>query len=492
MIRSDRERKSNNKYISTIPNIDTFFNRFISVATAQWIIRYILLFTAFLGMTCILLSVHYTSTVNHPNIITPHVIDLHRLTWSKYSKKPFKIHNGNQTVNDNVQVKFGNQSFLKYRLTYTAAFNDSRVRHSKTQYPVTLDAPYLLSNPQLCKSVTNLSALVVVHTAPSHFERRDVMRKTWTNNSYFHHLGSVRILFLLGTVIDNATQIKIQDEFIKYGDLIQGNFVDAYRNLTHKGVMGYKWISENCMSAKMIVKVDDDVVVDTYKLLKEYVPKLSGRTRYILCNHIAPGTMLIIREKKNKWYVDSDLFRGYKFYPRYCSGFGVIMSTDIIPFIYRAAYLTPFFWVDDVYLYGMLPSKIKDIAYISLAGNFSLNFKKSLDCIDNTTQKCPFLISGGGKPEDVVQLWDAMGRAHERTLTIEHISANNTTGNGEIHNMGGEGESTTYSDTREIPQYANINIKKEGVEHALNDGGKAAVNETKVTKTKIISTHTLE
>ncbi|KAL3856609.1 hypothetical protein ACJMK2_011344 [Sinanodonta woodiana] len=372
----------------------------------------------------ILLSVHYTSTVNHPNIITPHVIDLHRLTWTRYN------------------------------------------------------AHFLLPNPQLCKSVTNLLALVIVHTAPSHFERRDVMRQT--------------ILFLLGAVFDNATQIKIQDEFIKYGDLIQGNFVDAYRNLTHKGVMGYKWISENCMNAKMIVKVDDDVVVDTYKLLKEYVPKLSGRTRYILCNHIAPGTMLIIREKKNKWYVDSDLFRGYKFYPRYCSGFGVIMSTDIIPFIYRAAYLTPFFWVDDVYLYGMLPSKIKDIAYISLAGNFSLNFKKSLDCIDNITQKCPFLISGGGKPEDVVQLWDAMGRAHERTLTMEHISANNTTGNGEIHNMSGEGESTTYSDTREIPQYANINIKKEGVKPALNDGAKAAVNETKVTKTKIISTHTLE
>ncbi|KAK3609347.1 hypothetical protein CHS0354_024891 [Potamilus streckersoni] len=401
---------------------------FMSTFAVQWVLRNTRLVIALLGISCLMMSVHYISTVNHLHIIRPRIIDLHRQRGSTYSPKAIQSDDEYHTIIHKGEIKSISEN-LKYHLTTIhgvniSGVNNTRSVYTKTLYPLTLDAPYLLSNQNLCKSVVNLSALVIVHTAPNHFDRRDIMRKTWTNNSYFHHLGSVRILFLLGTVLDNDTQIKIEDEFKKHGDILQGHFIDAYRNLTHKGVMGYKWISENCMNAKMIVKVDDDVVVDTYKLLKEYIPKLSGKNRYILCNYIFDRTMPIIREKNSKWYVASDFFRGYQFYPQYCSGFGVIISTDIIPFLYRAAYLTPFFWVDDVYLYGMLPSKVKEVTYISLARNVSLNFDKGLQCIENTIKQCPFLISDGGNPEEVIQLWNAMGKAYKRTLNVQFTLSN--------------------------------------------------------------------
>lgn len=281
---------------------------------------------------------------------------------------------------------------------------------SKTLYPLTLNAPYLIENPKLCSSVPNLTVLVIVHSAPNHFKRRLAIRKTWTNNTYFSDLGSVRVLFLLGRVKDIKLQEEIEEEFNHYGDLLQGDFIDAYRNLTHKGVMAYKWMTERCRNAKFILKVDDDITVNMYKLFTEVLPSYKGKTKEILCNHIHPGTMLIIRSKKSKWYVSENHFRGEKFYPRYCSGFMVLFTNDAIPAIYRSASLTPFFWVDDVYLYGLVPSHVPGIHYKSFKKNsHQLTGNLAVKCYRNATRTCDFLVTGAGEPAVMEEIWYNMG-----------------------------------------------------------------------------------
>ncbi len=54
---------------------------------------------------------------------------------------------------------------------------------------------------------------------------------------------------------------------IMYGDLVQENFLDSYRNLTLKTLMGIRWASIYCANAKFIVKIDDDVVLNPYFLV---------------------------------------------------------------------------------------------------------------------------------------------------------------------------------------------------------------------------------
>ena len=49
-----------------------------------------------------------------------------------------------------------------------------------------------------------------------------------------------------------------------YGDLIQGNFMDTYRNLTYKSIMGHMWVSNFCNQAEFVVKTDDEIYVDIY------------------------------------------------------------------------------------------------------------------------------------------------------------------------------------------------------------------------------------
>ena len=296
--------------------------------------------------------------------------------------------------------------------TVTNISNTSMVAVSlapKTNYPLTLESKYNLENPNLCNSVQNLSILIIIHTAPNHFGRRQTIRNTYGNYSFFRPLGNIRVLFLLGTVSDLHVQEHIEEEFYKYSDILQGDFIDAYTNLTLKGVMAYKWIKEKCRNAKAVLKADDDVIINMYKLLMEYLPTFKDKSKTILCNHIRPGTMPIIRDKKSKWYVKENEFKGQKYYPRYCSGFFVMITNDAIPAIYRSAYLTPFFWVDDVYLYGLLPTKVQGITYTGLKrGTFNLSPVTALDCYRNVSRVCDYLVVGARTQEQVNQIWSFM------------------------------------------------------------------------------------
>ena len=47
----------------------------------------------------------------------------------------------------------------------------------------------------------------------------------------------------------------------------QGNFLDTYKNLTYKHMMGYKWLHRHCPNQpKYVVKADDDVFVEIFHL----------------------------------------------------------------------------------------------------------------------------------------------------------------------------------------------------------------------------------
>ena len=66
-------------------------------------------------------------------------------------------------------------------------------------------------------------------------------------------------------------------------------------------------------------------------------------------------------------------FPGRSFFPSYCAGLAVIMSRDVVQEMYQASFSTPFFWIDDVYLTGMLAPKVLDIEYVNLEKNFTQN-----------------------------------------------------------------------------------------------------------------------
>ena len=70
----------------------------------------------------------------------------------------------------------------------------------------------------------------------------------------------------IGKGEDKALQKQINKESEKHGDIIQGDFLDTYHNLSFKEVMGNLWVSEFCEQAEFVVKTDDDQFVDLYEV----------------------------------------------------------------------------------------------------------------------------------------------------------------------------------------------------------------------------------
>lgn len=188
--------------------------------------------------------------------------------------------------------------------------------------------------------------LILVHSAPRNWNKRNVVRETWGRDD-----PRARLFFLLGAVESRQLQHKLERENYLYGDLIQGNFQDAYRNMTYKHVMGLKWLAYNCPAVKYLLKTDDDVFVhapNVYDFLHE---PTTLRRELLFCDRL--DNVRVSRSYRSKWRVSTKEYAGHT-YPPYCPGYSIIYSADTAFALYRAAQRTPYFWIDDVHVTGTL------------------------------------------------------------------------------------------------------------------------------------------
>ena len=73
-------------------------------------------------------------------------------------------------------------------------------------------------------------------------------------------------MFCTGSTLDENIQRSLEEESQEYRDLVQGDFLDNYYNLSYKAIMGNLWVAEFCSQAEFLVKTDDDMFVDMYEV----------------------------------------------------------------------------------------------------------------------------------------------------------------------------------------------------------------------------------
>ena len=269
-------------------------------------------------------------------------------------------------------------------------------------YPLTIyNNSFIIPNRNICQGVKNLLYLVVVHSSTIHFERRKSFRETWANTNKKYAIYNTRLVFLLGKPRNNHTQMNIRKENECFGDIVQGNFMDSYHNLTHKAVLGLRWVTENCRQARFIVKVDDDVFVNVFKLIS-IITENANKSRTLFCDKRQKSRIL----RSGKWKVDKHEFVGLKYWPYpFCAGFFVILTSDIIPELYEKAKISPFLWLDDVYVFGLLVSKIGNVTHIKL-NDITFIEKRSLLCFNLKGKNCPLLAANTKSRKDMQRFWD--------------------------------------------------------------------------------------
>ena len=270
--------------------------------------------------------------------------------------------------------------------------NDTSLTN-QVNFPGNRIGKYIMLNRGLCKDAAMIDIIIIVHTATKNLDKRQRIRDSFAKASNFYPF-QVRVAFLLGLTENKTLERVLWFEHTRYNDTIMGDFKDDYHNLTLKGVMGYRWVSQHCPNSRFVLKIDDDVLINMYKLLYTFLNHMSGKKKSIFCNMWHKDTMPILRT--GKWRVEPHVFANKTTFPyEYCSGFVVLMTTDLMGPLSDAANTTPFFWIDDIYLFGMLPSVVGGVTYYNYAldKNMTLNDKIAINCTTNQGPRCPIFAT---------------------------------------------------------------------------------------------------
>ncbi|KAM9844952.1 beta-1,3-galactosyltransferase 2-like [Aulostomus maculatus] len=294
--------------------------------------------------------------------------------------------------------------------------------------------PYIINEPDKCtKSRLSPFLVLLIATEARQVEARNAIRQTWGNESVAPSLGFIR-LFLLGKnegELGNLQQNMLEAESRRHHDIIQQDFLDSYKNLTIKTLMGMNWVALHCLQASYVMKTDSDMFVNTEYLIHKLLrPELRPKKDYFTGNNMrgfAPN-----RNKNSKWYMPPELYPSEK-YPTFCSGTGYVFSGDLAQKIYRASLSIRYLHLEDVYV-GICLAKLR-IEPTPPPNGFLFNHWR----VSYSSCKYSHLITSHGfHPNELLKYWhhlqsnkhnacintykERAGRAHSHRMNGDHRS----------------------------------------------------------------------
>lgn len=244
----------------------------------------------------------------------------------------------------------------------------------------------------------DLLFIAFIPISPENFQQRMIIRNSWSNPDYF---SNIKAVFLTGLSRSNEINEKLQHEFELFGDIVQENFMDTYKNLTLKTLMGFKWVSKYCSNAKFILKVDDDVVVNTV-FLANYLNAelLNNETTYNTIRCFYYEKAHVFRNKDSKFYLSKEEFEPDYFQP-YCDGPAYLLTTDLAEKFYNESANVKLFQFEDVYV-GMLAAKLNS-KFINIEEQYALNTIASSFNASLAYDKLSFIYLK--KRKDFINIW---------------------------------------------------------------------------------------
>jgi len=294
---------------------------------------------------------------------------------SQQLAKMIEFWNGKPFAGVDNYIQYSNQRFY---------FNSSIKRDYE---PLLIDIPAYRYPITVPKCLDNQEVLVAVISTANNFEKRETIRQTWLHRLNSSYAGFAFVVALTG---DATIQQRIEKESKEHGDIIQINFKDHYHNLTLKAVGLLNWVSINCPKISYLFKCDDDVYVNlpNFSAFLNNVPSkelaIYGNymqnppQRYFVEGETTQHHNIIITFRDdysigtsfsdkwilNKWILSAEEWP-WSTFPLYFSGLSVLITGKSLNPLLDAAKVTPFFWIDDVYVTGIL----SEIAGVTLYGS---------------------------------------------------------------------------------------------------------------------------
>ncbi|XP_078484120.1 beta-1,3-galactosyltransferase 1-like [Ciona intestinalis] len=203
----------------------------------------------------------------------------------------------------------------------------------------------------LCKK-TPIYFMILIFSEESKAPLRDVIRKTWCKQNKNPSKSVPACVFVVGKSKSDENNFAkaVTAESKKFGDIMLMPFLDDVRNSSLKLITAFKWIRTNCPNVNYVMRTQDDVIVNTNKLMSTVLTSAPA-TRFVTgkCLDATPA----IRNAYSKFYVPEDLYPHAK-YPPVCSNMGYIMSGDVIEILYAESFKHMTIPLDDVFIGVML------------------------------------------------------------------------------------------------------------------------------------------
>ncbi|XP_011183549.1 uncharacterized protein LOC105212899 [Zeugodacus cucurbitae] len=197
----------------------------------------------------------------------------------------------------------------------------------------------------------DLKLLILISSALNHAEARLAIRQTW---AHYGTRRDVSIAFVLGRTTNESISKELSIENFIYEDMIRGNFIDSYTNLTLKTISTLEWVDVHCQKAQFILKTDDDMFINVPKLL-QFIDSHIKEKRVIygrLAKQWKP-----IRNKKSKYYVSTDQF-SQPLFPPFTTGPAYLITSDVIHLLYERSLHQVYLKLEDVFTTGIVAQQL--------------------------------------------------------------------------------------------------------------------------------------
>jgi hypothetical protein len=183
---------------------------------------------------------------------------------------------------------------------------------------------------------------------------------------------SWKTVFLVGKSHNEDTNSLVRQEARIYKDVIIGDFLDTYRNLTLKTLLTLEWPANHC-SSDYVLKTDHDCYVNVFsliKLLDRYHESKRHKTQPLYLGNIH-WKNTPTRQSTSKYYVTMQEFSGLV-YPPYAAGGGYVFTASLIPRLLEASKAVAPFPMEDAY-FGVLMKYI-GVRPINNVFSYPMNF----------------------------------------------------------------------------------------------------------------------
>ncbi|XP_033099677.1 beta-1,3-galactosyltransferase 5-like [Anneissia japonica] len=223
-----------------------------------------------------------------------------------------------------------------------------KITRTKPLYPTDqvndFNIAYIIPNENACKGDPEVFVVAMMLNQHTDYTYRRFVRE-YSGKARVVNDKRIQHIFLLGKTNNETLQQRTEQESNTFGDIVQGDFLDTYGNLTLKTLMGFQWIRDFCSEATFVLKVDSDIIVNYNALIPHLVTSptngfVEGRVQ---------ASAYPLRSKYSKWYIAEEDYPETT-YPPYCLGPSYLMSTDVSTQVLHTAHFVRFLPWEDVYV----------------------------------------------------------------------------------------------------------------------------------------------